>query len=371
MGVQYSSDLVLDGSAATIINDDSRLGLNYNMTWTWICPMCFNCQGMTWDNDKKLIFRNISLASTCGDWAYLKSFDFTLQVRTGFVGLNGSAFIQRKFGVTWLGPPPNVEINYPKVNSINQPVLIEIVEADWLQFVDIYWYLEGTDQTTNGAVTQLYANKDSYLLNADRRRQFQIAADSFSSMGTYRFRLKLFSSEFKEVLVYETDQTFFIAGGPHSGSFSIDRLEGPALLYEFTLSNEGWQSYVQPSTLKFQYFYRNEADKELRPLSEEVEDLSLIKSKMPETKLVYLHVTDALGGITKRGIYVRIYIDEDLINSQNVKQSIENQVSKIDENKVIEGLNELQAWTETISQFKGKFSKSELDETSSQSLDVV
>ena len=137
-------------------------------------------------------------------------------------------------------------------------------------------------------------------------------------MGTYRFRLKLYSSEFKEVLVYETDQTFFIAGGPYGGSFTIDQLEGPALLYEFTLKNEGWKSYVQPDTLKYQFFYRNEGNKELKPLSEQLEDLFLIKSKMPETKLVYLHVTDALGGLTKRGIYVRIYIDEASIDSTNV-----------------------------------------------------
>ena len=78
IGVPYSSNLVLDGSAATIINGDSRLGLNYNMSWTWICPLCFNCQGMTRNDDKQLVFRNISLATTCGDWGYLKPFDFTL-----------------------------------------------------------------------------------------------------------------------------------------------------------------------------------------------------------------------------------------------------------------------------------------------------
>lgn len=371
VGVPYNSDLVLDGSSAGIINADNSLGLTYNVSWTWICPTCFNCQGMTQDDGRRLVMKNISLESACGDWGYLKPFDFTLQVRSGFVGLDGRAFIQRKFGVTWLGPPPSVEISYPTVNSLNQPLNIEIADAEWLNFVEILWTLEGTDRETNDAVQQLYSEKDSYFLNSDQRRIFVIAKDSFSKMGTYRFRLKLYSAEFKGVLVYEADRTFFMAEGPHGGDFSVDRLEGPALLYEFTLTAENWQSYVEPGTLKYQYFYRKDEDRSLTALSDEAVDLRLIKTRLPETSLLYLHVTDALGGISKRGIYVRIYLNEESVDPENIKQSLENQAALIQDRKLYEGLNELQAWTETISKFRTQLTQEELIQTGKDSLNVV
>jgi hypothetical protein len=190
-------------------------------------------------------------------------------------------------------------------------------------------------------------------------------------MGTYRFRLKLYSAEFKDALVYEADRTFFMAEGPYGGNFRVDRLEGPALLYEFTLTAEDWQSYVEPGTLKYQYFYRKDEDRSLAALSDEAADLTLIKTRLPETQLLYLHVTDALGGLTKRGIYVRIYLNEESVQPENINKSLENQLALIQDRKLYEGLNELQAWTETIAKFKTQLTEEELIQTGKESLNIV
>ena len=106
-------------------------------------------------------------------------------------------------------------------------------------------------------------------------------------------------------------------------------------------------------------------------LSDQAADLTLIKTRLPETRLLALQVTDALGGVTKRSIYVRIYLNEDSVDAESIKQSLENQESLIQDRKVYEGLNELQAWTDTIAKFQEKLTKEELVQAGKDSLKVV
>lgn len=60
VGVAFGGDLTLDGSAAKMINTDSSYPRSYNVSWSWVCPKCFNCQNMA-TADGKLVMKNIML----------------------------------------------------------------------------------------------------------------------------------------------------------------------------------------------------------------------------------------------------------------------------------------------------------------------
>lgn len=56
--------------------------------------------------------------------------------------------MQKKYQVTWLGPPKNARIAFEQFNSVSQLFTIQLILEDdsWLNQISIKWSLEGTNQ---------------------------------------------------------------------------------------------------------------------------------------------------------------------------------------------------------------------------------
>lgn len=207
-------------------------------------------------------------------------------------------------------------------------------------------------------------------MNSDTRRRFVVAQDTFTRMGFYRFRLQLYSAEFDTIKVYETTKTFKMADGPYAGRLTVDRQEGAALVYQFTIRADGWKSHVDPPNLTYQYFYRK-PDRSLGVLSEPAQDLTLFKTVLPETGLLYVWVTDALGGTTERGLPVAVSASADAVDAKSVQDSAKRQEQLIKEGKTVEGFNELAAWSAALEKFQAELSKEELRQAGAEGLRLV
>ena len=245
--------MLLDAAAAKMVNLDKN-ALKYNISWTWICPRDFNCESSAHNKDKFAI-KNSQLPKVTSDLKYLKSYDFALQIRSGYGAFNGLPYLQRVFGVTWLGPPSNVKLIFAKVNSMSQRLVValNISNQDWFKSIAIKWSLAGTNSETNDVVKRM--NKDSAFLNSDNKIKFIVDKDSFTRQGKYRVKLELLSTDFNGIKIYEKYEEVSIVSGPYGGSLSIDSPQGSALVYEFTIKAENWKSNAKTKELRYQYFY--------------------------------------------------------------------------------------------------------------------
>jgi hypothetical protein len=70
---------------------------------------------------------------------------------------------------------------------------------------------------------------------------FIIARNTLGA-GNYKAKLSLHSIEFNDIKIYEATYSFELMGSPSDGTISIDKTQGDALFYTFTILAPQWKA---------------------------------------------------------------------------------------------------------------------------------
>lgn len=72
-----------------------------------------------------------------------------------------------------------------------------------------------------------------------------VAANSISVAGNYTVHLRLYSTEFPSVLIYNTSVSVTMVAPPLGGQLTINRETGTALYYEYTVRAVDWRGATE------------------------------------------------------------------------------------------------------------------------------
>ena len=82
---------------------------------------------------------------------------------------------------------------------------------------------------------------------------------------------------------------------PSGGDLIVDRYQGVALFYEFSIEARNWVSSA--GLLRYQYFYLNTEGATV-PFTQVSQDATLVKTVLPPTQQLSVKVIDELDGAT-------------------------------------------------------------------------
>jgi hypothetical protein len=170
-----------------------------------------------------------------------------VQIKTGYSLQTDAAYYEKKFNVTWIGPPKDVKVSFTEKNPVSQRIQLELSlrndegeDLEWFDSVAIEWSVTGSDDETNAVASSL--NETSAFINGNDNHLFIIDRNVLYVGGTYQVYMTLFAKDYDNVWVEEAVSVIQTIAGPQGGTLSIDVSQGDsALQYLFTLTTSGWE----------------------------------------------------------------------------------------------------------------------------------
>ena len=129
------------------------------------------------------------------------------------------------------------------------------------------WDIEGV----SGTQRKVAINMDETVafINGDDNIKFIVDKNQLTIAGEYRVVLRLYAFEFSDTLVYESKNTFKMVSEPYGGTLTIDKSQGDALVYKYSIKAESWESYDSryDDILIYQFFY-SDSNGDMIPIGE-------------------------------------------------------------------------------------------------------